>query len=211
MNPKMKSLIFVYNIFMESKINEATPNANEYPLLNWQEAQTRFQLVLVKAGLCKVSSISIYPPFINDGTDELKPGEIEQAKVDNTVNELVRLGFRARSSVTDDGSALIEFANTEAELQEIEKLRQENNYDSQTQGDIYGIPQTAIEAFPHNVFSPNEIPKEITSNPLSELLPFLPSKEHYASEWRAFITQATSAASDNPELIHTLNLQQYFM
>lgn len=188
---------------------ESRHKLEKLPRLNWQGDYARFQIVLVKAGLQRVSSLSIYPEYIDDGSDELK-GEVNDQQVSETVKELEFLGFASTHYSTEDTSVTIDFANNEVDLTEYEELLSQNLLDSQTQGAIFGIPQTAIDAFPDDIISLKEIPSEILNDPLGKLLPFRLSKEHWAEEWETFKKLARRAASSHPELLKTLNLQAYF-
>ncbi|MDO8610947.1 MAG: hypothetical protein Q7R95_10485 [bacterium] len=193
----------------QSTLHENRHKIEELPKLKWQGDYARFQIVLVKAGLQRVSSLSIYPEYIDDGSEVLK-GEINDQQVLETIQELEYLGFESTHYPTVDTSVTIDFANNKFDLSEYEKLLSLRLLDSKTQGAIFGIPQTAIDAFPDDVISLKEIPSEILNDPLGELLPFRLSKANWTEEWETFKKQAQHAASNYPELIKALNLQKYF-
>lgn len=191
---------------------EQPPLTHKFPNINWQPDQNRFQILLVKAGFAKISSLSIYPPYKEiPGQDDLvADGKANMQKVMGTVDELRYLGFAVDFHHDDQGAAQIIFANKMVDINEYEKSRLSDKLSDENQGQVFGIPKTAIEAYPNEVFKMNNLPPEVADNPLSELLPFLLSKNHYKEEWNEFVGQANKAAVAHPNLIKSLQLSQFF-
>ena len=177
----------------------------EFPVLSSFDEQWRLKFLLVKAGIHPAGEIDFEPTMI------IRSGKIDRAKSHDTrlansaVEELKRLGLAVNYITDEDSIGRIFFSNKVGDLEKLMTARR--LMDEHLMGEMYGIPLTAVNAYPDNILSEQEIPEEIRNHPLYNSLMFAPSKTHYLAEWLEFVDQIQSVAQSMPKFVKKLELQ----
>lgn len=156
-------------------------NATDFFALNRTPEQWKLKVLFVKAGYARAGDFIIEPPYKLIGKSLIRDGMHNVKEAKELESELLSLGFKVQYITDSDSNGRIYYANSEEDLTNLIKSEKS---DFITMSRLYGIPETAIQAYPDNLLDYKQVPEEIKNNPLYETLPFLLSKNHFMEEWQ---------------------------
>lgn len=182
-----------------------------FPRLNWQPAQSRFKVMCVLAGVATIGEVSVNPTYYYSQTkrNAWSAGYHDLQHAMETVDELRYLGLAVDYKNDENGVGGISFALKEKDLEEYSKMYETKTYDHKQFGKFYGIPETAVKAWPNRRLRSEQTPEYISKDPLSKLIYFVLSQKNYVTEWENFTRMAKSVLESNPKLAKDFNLGGY--
>ena len=167
------------------------------------DVQARFKILYVKAGFAKAGHILLG----QRGRDDELAKQIS--------DELLSLGMVSSTEVASNNHIYINYSDNKKDFDDfISASNQVAGDISQTHrvnGKFYGTPQTAIDGHANDTqFQYYDLPKDILENPISRLIHYSMSKEHYKQEWKSYLENAKATAAKFPDLIKKFELSRFF-
>jgi len=182
-----------------------------FPKLNWQPAQSRFKVMCVLAGVATIGEVGIHPTYnYSENLKDAWPDDYHDLHhALETVDELRYLGLAVDYRNDENNVGEIAFALKEKDLLEYTKMYENKTYDNKQFGNFFGIPETAVKAWPNRRLRREQTPEYISKDPLSKLLYFVLSQKNYEVEWKNFTNMANQVLNSNVKLAKDLNLGSY--
>lgn len=182
-----------------------------FPRLNWQPAQSRFKVMCVLAGVATIGEVSVSPTYYYSQTkrNAWSAGYHDLQHAMETVDELRYLGLAVDYRNDKNGEGQISFALREADLEAYSKMYETKTYDHKQFGKFYGIPETAVKAWPNKRLRHEQTPEYIEKDPLNNLIYFVLSQKNYKKEWEDFTNMANLVLASNLKLAKDFNLNSY--
>lgn len=171
-------------------------------LNNLEFDQYRTEIAFVIAGIARAGSITT---FIMGGY----PSSETVQRYAHLAHDLKQIGLESEIVVfPKEGRTdlTIVFARRKTLIDSLIEMLNHPGANHQRYGEMCGIPQTAIGAFPADIFKKNGLPPEITNHPAFHFLNFSLSKDNYKKEWQYFLGQLGFVKTNFPAIANLLKL-----
>ena len=135
----------------------------------------------------------------------MEDGIAEEAR--QAVQELKSMELESSWYRDGDIGGRVSFAKNKVDLDLLRSVTDQTS--DEKQGQIYGIPETAIKAYP-DVMPDSQLPQDITKHPLFAAIPFMPSRANFRQEWNEYVHKATQVRTVMPTLVQQLDLEHLY-